>query len=470
MKPFSFIILTFNEEIHLPRLLQSVASLDAPIFVLDSGSTDATLEICKKYQIKTAFHSFKNHPKQWDFALKNFDIQTNWVICLDADQEVSAELLLQLKNFKEEDFADVNGIYFNRKNIFKGKWIKHGGYFPFYLLKMFRTKIGFSDLNENMDHRFIVPGKTIIWEDAYLQEENLKENEISFWIAKHNIYSDLLAHEEVERLQKLRHQTLKPKLAGTPDERTAWLKNLWWKLPRYWRPTLYFLYRMIFQLGFLDGKSGIIFHFLQGFWFRLIVDIKIDELMQTSFQHKILKTTKSKPAIGFTIRFLVLFIAFYTFNLFYNGLMLPGGNYNAYLAQHFNYVQGLRNILLNASAAGLQLLGYPTKINNYSLLAIGYNKINLAYDCLGFGVMSFLTAFLLTYPSKSKTKLKLFFILIFGFQLLNISRFMFLALFWKGEGIGRINHHTVFNAFIYVLLAVTLYFWIEKSTIKEASV
>ncbi|MGI4729323.1 MAG: exosortase Y, partial [Janthinobacterium lividum] len=183
---------------------------------------------------------------------------------------------------------------------------------------------------------------------------------------------------------------------------------------------------------------------------------------------KILKTTKSKPAIGFTIRFLVLFIAFYTFNLFYNGLMLPGGNYNAYLAQHFNYVQGLRNILLNASAAGLQLLGYPTKINNYSLLAIGYNKINLAYDCLGFGVMSFLTAFLLTYPSKSKTKLKLFFILIFGFQLLNISRFMFLALFWKCEGIGRINHHTVFNAFIYVLLAVTLYFWIEKSTIKEA--
>ncbi|MGI4751806.1 MAG: exosortase Y [Janthinobacterium lividum] len=469
MKPFSFVILTFNEEIHLPRLLQSIASLDAPVFVLDSGSTDATLEICEKYNIITAFHPFENHPKQWDFALKTFEIKTNWVICLDADQEVSSELLLHLKNFKENNFTDVNGIYFNRKNFFKGKWIKHGGYFPFYLLKMFRTKVGFSDLNENMDHRFIVSGKTIIWKDAYLREENLKENKIKFWIDKHNVYSSLLAQEEIERSQKTRRQTLKPKLTGTPDERTAWLKNIWWKLPRYWRPAIYFSYRMIFQLGFLDGKTGMIFHFLQGFWFRLIVDIKINELMQTSIQIPANKKSNLKPELKFAIRFLFLFVILYFFNLYYNGLMLPGGNYNSFLAQHCNYIQYLRNILLHTSSAGLQLLGYPTKINNYSLLAVGHNKINLAYDCLGFGVMSFLAAFLLTYPTKSKAKLKLFLILVIGFQLLNILRFMLLALYWKSEGVGRINHHTVFNTFIYLLLIVTLYFWIEKSMIKKAS-
>ncbi|RYE35694.1 MAG: glycosyltransferase [Sphingobacteriaceae bacterium] len=470
MKPFSFIILTFNEEIHLPRLLQSIASLDAPIFVLDSGSTDATLEICEKHQVKTAFHSFENHPKQWDFALKNFDIQTNWVICLDADQEVSAELFLHLKNFKEEDFAKINGIYFNRKNYFKGRWIKHGGYFPFYLLKMFRTNIGFSDLNENMDHRFIVPGKTTIWKDAYLREENLKENKISFWITKHNIYSNLLAQEEVERIQKSRQQTLNPKILGTPDERTAWLKNLWWKLPRYWRPTLYFLYRIIFKLGFLDGKTGIIFHFLQGFWFRLIVDIKIEELMQITTPISTNKTSKLKPEVKFTIQFLTLFAGLYLFNLYYNGLVLPGGNYNSFLANHFNYIQGLRNILLKLSAAGLQLLGYASLTNKYSLLAIGHNKINLAYDCLGFGVMSFLAAFMLTYPGKTKVKLALFFIVLTVFQLLNILRFIFLALYWKGAGNGQINHHTVFNAFIYLLLAITIYYWIEKTTVKKASI
>jgi len=468
LKPFSFIILTYNEEIHLPGLLQSIASLDAPVFVLDSGSTDATLEICKKYQVKTAFQTFENHPKQWDFALKVFDVKTDWVICLDADQQVSPELLLHLQNFKEQDFTDVNGIYFNRKNYFKGKWIKHGGYFPFYLLKMFRINIGFSDLNENMDHRFIVPGKTAIWKNGYLKEENRKENKISFWIAKHNIYSDLLAHEEIERLQKSRQQTLKPKLFGTPDERTALLKNWWWKLPRYWRPTIYFLYRLIIKLGFLDGKNGIIFHFLQGFWFRLIVDIKIDELMQNTLQNNNNQKTGFKNALGFAIRFLILFLALYLFNLYYNGLMYPGGNYNLYLSQHFNYIQGLRNFLLFASSSGLQFLGYPTLTNSYSLLAIGHNKINLAYDCLGLGVMSFIIAFAYTYPAKTKTKLVFFLSLIIGFQLLNITRFMFLALYWKGEGVGPINHHTVFNGLIYVLLAATLYFWIEKSTLKGA--
>jgi len=88
-----------------------------------------------------------------------------------------------------------------------------------------------------------------------------------------------VAIEEVERMRKLRQQTIKPRFFGTPDQRTAWLKQLWWKLPRYARPALYFIYRIFFQLGILDGRTGIIFHFLQGFWFRLVVDIKIDEIL-----------------------------------------------------------------------------------------------------------------------------------------------------------------------------------------------
>lgn len=469
MKPFSFIILTFNEEIHLPRLLQSIENLSAPIFILDSGSTDRTLDICKEYHVVTAFHPFENHPKQWDFALRNFEVKTPWVICLDADQEVSPELLLRLQNFDEQQFSEINGIYFNRKNHFKGRWIKHGGYFPFYLLKMFRYGTGFSDLNENMDHRFIVPGKTVIWKDAYLREENLKENQIRFWIDKHNRYSDLLAQEEIERMQKLRQQTLKPKFGGTPDERTAWLKNIWWKLPRYWRPCIYFFHRLTIQRGFLDGKKGIIFHFLQGFWFRLMVDIKIEELLQEQeADQKTNQVSPQKPAIRFAVSFLLLFALFYLFNLFYNGLMASGGYYNAFLAQHFNYVQALRNFLLQSSSAGLQLFGYQTKINNYALMVVGYNKINLAYDCLGFGVMSFLTAFALAYPVKTKSKLTFLLVSILSFQFLNILRFMLLALYWRGEGMSSINHHTVFNSLIYLLIIVTVYWWIEKRPVKEA--
>ncbi len=280
MPDFSFIVLAYNEEQHLPKLFDSLKTLNAPTYLLDSGSSDKTLEICRQYNVQTAYHEFKNHPSQWDVALKTFQIETPWIIGLDADQCLDQDLLKILLNFRDSAYAGINGIYFKRKYFFKGKWIKYGGYYPFYQLKMFRKGIGSSDMNENMDHRFIISGKSITWNEGHIIEENQKENSISFWIDKHNRYSDLLAHEEVERMQALRVQTLNPSLFGNPDERRAYLKRIWWRLPRYVRPVLYFHYRLIFQLGFLDGKTGILFHFLQAFWFRLIVDVKIEELLK----------------------------------------------------------------------------------------------------------------------------------------------------------------------------------------------
>lgn len=278
MTDFSFIILTYNEELHLPRLLSSINSLNAPIYVLDSGSTDSSLEICKTYNVTVKTNPFKNHPQQWHVALSYFSIITPWIIALDADQIVTPELLEKLKSFRDEDYKDINGIYFNRKNFFKGKWLRYGGYYPKYLLKMFRNGIGYSDLNENMDHRFIVPGKNIVWKKGHIIEENLKENQISFWIQKHNRYSDLVAEEEIQRRNKQRQQTIIPNFFGTPDQRIAFLKKLWWRMPLFGRPFIYFFYRYFIQLGVLDGKQGLIFHFLQGFWFRFVVDIKIMEL------------------------------------------------------------------------------------------------------------------------------------------------------------------------------------------------
>ncbi len=205
---FTFIILSFNEEQHLPRLLESIKALNAETFILDSGSTDRTLEIAASYGAIVKYNKFENHPKQWDFALKNFPVKTPWTIGIDSDHIVLPELLEMLKNFKNSTTPDdVNGIFFNRKNYFKGRWLKHGGYFPKYLMKMFRTGVGFSDLNENMDHRFVAEGKNIVWDKGYLKEENLKENRISFWIEKHNRYSDQVAREEIERkkFEKIEH-------------------------------------------------------------------------------------------------------------------------------------------------------------------------------------------------------------------------------------------------------------------------
>jgi exosortase/archaeosortase family protein len=459
-KQFSFIILTYNEEIHLPRFLASIQSLNAPVFILDSGSTDNTIAIAEKTGATILQHAFENHPKQWHYALNNFDIQTPWVICLDADQVVTPELKEHLNNFRDEDHLDINGIYFNRKNFFKGRWIKHGGYSPFYLLKMIRFGVGFSDLNEGMDHRMVVPGNTIIWKDGYILEENLKENNIKFWIDKHNRYSDLLAQEEVERMELMRLQTVKPHFWGSPDERTAWLKQLWWKLPRYVRPMLYFIYRMFFQLGILDGRTGVIFHFLQAFWFRLIVDIKIDEILK---QNGVTKA--SNAPLKFILIFAVLFPAFYYFNIFYFGLTTPDNHYNQFIADHLNYIGGLRWILLKCSAQILTWLGFTVLTNQYELLVAGRGVFVLVYSCLGLGVISFFAAFVLAYPVKLKSKTGFLIGGILGVEILNVIRFVLLSLYWNKNENRIIDHHTIFNIIVYIIIAITLYFWVKRNDI-----
>lgn len=459
---FSFVILTYNEEMHLPRLLQSISELNAPIFILDSGSTDSTIAIGESYGATFLYHPFENHPTQWDYALKNFDIKTPWVIGLDADHIVTPELRERLANFRDKDHQDINGIYFNRKNFFKGRWLKHGSYYPFYQLKLIRYGIGYSDLNENMDHRFVVPGETVIWKDAHILEENLKENKISFWIEKHNRYSDQVAHEEVERIQQIRLQTVKPHFWGSPDGRRARLKQLWWQLPRYVRPMLYFTYRMFFQLGILDGRTGVIFHFLQGFWFRLVIDIKIDEIIQQ--QKKIEKTDyhKKNEVPKFIITFIILFPLFYYFNIFYFSVTNPGAaHYNAFLASHLNYIRGLRWLLLNSSAQILNWIGFAAITNEYNLLVAGHGVIQLVYSCLGLGVISFFAAFVLAYPKRWKQKIIFLIGGILGIEVLNIARFILLALFWNKRDIRIIDHHTVFNIIIYVVIAISLYFWVK---------
>lgn len=285
---FSFIILTFNEEQHLPRLLNSIQSLNARVYILDSGSTDKTIEIARDFGAELKVNPFVNHPIQWNFALSNFKVDTPWTIGLDADQVVTSELISLLTHFKDEEYNDIDGIFFNRKNYFRGKWIRFGGFYPKYLLKMFRTGIGYSDLNENMDHRFVTPGKKSVWKKGHIVEENLKENKISFWIEKHNRYSDLVAEEELERAQNLRKQENSTNYFGNPDEKMAFFKKIWWRLPLGWRPFFYLVYRLFFKLGVLDGRTGVLFHFLQGFWFRLIVDLKIQELQNDSKRDKII--------------------------------------------------------------------------------------------------------------------------------------------------------------------------------------
>lgn len=455
---FSFLILSFNDEMHIGRLLESIRPLGAEVFILDSGSTDNTLNVSLAHGATFQYHPFENHPKQWNKALHCFEITTPWIVALDADQVLSPELLNLLEHFDPDEDPDLNGIYFNRKNYYQGRWIRHGGYYPFYMLKMFRRSLGCSDLNENMDHRFLVPGKTKIWTRGYLIEENLKESKIQFWLDKHGRYSDLLAREEVERMMKIRSQVLKPRLLGNPDEQKAILKMLWWKLPRFLRPLLYFSYRMIIQCGFLDGRTGIIFHFLQGFWFRLIVDLKIEEILKAE---NIKPQKVSLPAEGiFIIKFLLLFLMLYGFNILFIGLTTPDGIYVPGLEQHANYIHQWRTFTLQTTASLLDILGFRTKLTELSLRVIGFSGFKLVYSCLGYGIMSFFAAFVISYPKRLASKLYMLISGLMMIQATNIARLVLISIYWKPcFKDSWIDHHTMFNISIYLIVITILYAW-----------
>lgn len=272
----SIVVLSFNETVNLPRLFKSIEPLQCETFVVDSGSTDGTQELVRMHRAALVEHPFESHARQWSWALENLPLHTAWVLALDADQSLTPKAVGEIANlFSDPDrLSGVNGIYICRRQVFRGRWIRHGGYYPKYLLKAFRRSEVFFDSHDLVDHHFYVNGRTHLL-DGDLIEENSKEDDLAFWVSKHVRYAKLLAEEEIRRESS--PPPLKPSVSGSPDQRTLWLKRLWWKLPSFVRPFLFFFYRYFLRLGFLDGKQGLIFHFMQTLWFRLLVDVELDD-------------------------------------------------------------------------------------------------------------------------------------------------------------------------------------------------
>jgi glycosyltransferase involved in cell wall biosynthesis len=272
------VVLTHNEELNLPACLDSLRPVPHRLVVVDSGSSDATLTIANSTGARVLTHPFESHARQWSWTLEQLGPNADWVLGLDADQRLSPQLACELAALFGRPI-DQDGFYVNRRQIFRGKWIRNGGYYPKYLLKLFRaSKVRF-DERDLMDHHFYVDGRLGTLRSDLI-EDNRKEADIGFWLAKHLRYAELHAREELVRRRAAKPWLVTPKLFGTPDERVAWFKQRWYTLPLYLRPFGLFTYRYILRLGFLDGKQGFIFHFLQSFWYRLLVDIRIDEMRQ----------------------------------------------------------------------------------------------------------------------------------------------------------------------------------------------
>lgn len=273
------IILTLNEEIHLARCLENIKEIVDQVIVVDSYSNDATVEIAKKNQCTVLQNAWTNHGYQFNWALAQLSPDTDWVFRIDADEYLDPSLKLAILELKNSNHKAILGAYFKRAIRFHGKRIRFGGVGSIRVLRLFKYGHGRSETRW-MDEHIIINGAAVELPGTLI-DDNL--NTLSFWVEKHNRYSD----KEVFECLALKYQDKSERsyLISQENFSLQWKTRvkrkikiqLYQKLPVGIRAFAYFVYRYVFCLGFLDGSKGFAFHFLQGYWYRYLVDLKLQE-------------------------------------------------------------------------------------------------------------------------------------------------------------------------------------------------
>lgn len=296
MNELTIIILTYNEEIHIERCIKSLKSITNNIFVIDSYSTDKTIELAQNLGATVYQNSWINYATQFQWALDHCAIKTPWVMRLDADEYLNAEMQLNINNTLRSLNDNITGLRCSLRNVYLGKTIKYGGYDPLSLLRIWRTGIGRIESRWMDEHMTLSHGQ-VIKAPGELLHNNL--NNHHWWTDKHNNYANREMIDILAKKYDLLPQDLSIQNTDNPSAKfKRFLKeNIYNNLPLFFRPTLYFFYRYILRLGFLDGKVGFAYHFFQAYWYRCLVDVRVLEIEQA-----ISKTSGSKKEISTAIK------------------------------------------------------------------------------------------------------------------------------------------------------------------------
>lgn len=294
------LVLTFNEELHLARCLQSILPLTNDIVVVDCFSQDQTIAIAKQYGARVLERAWENnHSTQVNWALTQLPADTEWVMRIDADEYLTPDLFTQIKEVLPTLASDVEGITCIRQMVFQGKLIEHGGVGANRVMRLFRYGKGQSEARW-MDEHIKIGGRSVNL-SGVLIDDNLRP--LSWWIEKHNNYS---SREAVDLLN------LKYGFSGTNSVASLksstsigtkrWIKeNIYAKLPGGLRAWTYYVWRYIFMMGFLDGTKGAQFHFLQALWYRSLVDAKVAEVECYITNHKVDPRVAIQKVLGISL-------------------------------------------------------------------------------------------------------------------------------------------------------------------------
>lgn len=269
----SVVVLTFNSSASIARTLRSATRLSSHICVVDSFSTDDTVAICETFGCEVVQHAFRNYADQRNWAIAHFSDLRPWQLHIDADEEMTPDLVAAIRTI-DLDATPHGGFMIRRRIVFLGRVLAYGGIAVTWHCRLFRSGLGRCE-DRLYDQHFVCDG-TLGTIDADMLDH--QENTLSEWTIRHNRWTDM----EVEELSREAPEAgagdrVQADPRGNRIERKRFYKQRYYRLPKFWRPILYFAYRYVIRLGFLDGREGLIYHVLQALWFRFLVDAKLYE-------------------------------------------------------------------------------------------------------------------------------------------------------------------------------------------------
>lgn len=270
-KDISIIIMAFNEEKIIRRAIESALNLTPYVYIIDQYSVDNTLEIANSYHLDVYQYKWtadSTWSTKLNWSLKNIPFKTEWIMRLDADEFLTDDFVNNLNLDKIS--TDINAISINRRLYFLGKWMRYGGNYPISMIRIVRKGKAFFENCLIDEHVVLKEGRV-----GYLNIDIIDDPFITLsdWVNKHNRYSDLIALESL---------TIKGEINRNQFDKATFKRKMnkqkYNYLPKYWRALALFLYRYILRLGFLDGKEGFLWAFLQSLWYRILCDAKMEEL------------------------------------------------------------------------------------------------------------------------------------------------------------------------------------------------
>lgn len=276
MQDITVIILTLNEEIHIERCITKLGNLAKKIYVIDCFSKDNTVSIAEKCGATVIQHKWEgNHARQFNWALENLKIETKWILRLDADEYLTDKLIEEIEKRLPHIDNDISAVVFNRKRAFMGRLLKYSDK-DVSLIRLF--KYGMAKCEERWmdEHIIVLEGSEITFNHPFVDDNR---NTLGAFTDKHNNYSIreaiIMLDNELGILNNKTDAGYKFS-KETLEKRKK--KDKYARMPLFWRSFFYFCFRYFLRGGFLDGKEGFLWHFLQGWWYRTLVDAKILEI------------------------------------------------------------------------------------------------------------------------------------------------------------------------------------------------